>query len=137
MKTKAKTGILLGVIVLALASVLAYRALTSRVYSEANKPEGEAIVAALEGYKRDQGRFPDRLGQLVPKYLPATPVPAQLTLIAYAAPEDGSACWYAYQVHRDYYEEYDCVKRSWKTREYNDSTVMKHPRVEFIRGPHP
>ena len=64
-------------------------------------------------------------------------VPAQLTLIAYAAPEDGSACWYAYQVHRDYYEEYDCVKRRWKTREYNDSTAMKHPRVEFIRGPHP
>ena len=137
MRSKTKVGMLLVVIVLALGLVLAYRAFTSRVYSEANKPEGEAIVAALESYKRDQGRFPEGLGRLVPKYLPAMPVPAQLTLIAYAASEDGSACWYAYQVHRDYYEEYDCVKRSWKRREYNDSTVMKHPRVEFIRGPHP
>lgn len=34
-----------------------------------SKKRGECIVAALNSYYGDHGRYPDRLNQLVPKYL--------------------------------------------------------------------
>jgi hypothetical protein len=53
------------------------------------KSQAEKIVAALTAYKQDKGRYPDKLDELVPKYLNAIEHPLLGDGWIYAAPPDG------------------------------------------------
>ena len=98
-----------------------------------NKPAGESIAAAVESYKQKNGRFPGRLQDLVPAHLAAIPKPASKQfVIVYAANHGGSQCWVAYQVQRDSYQEYDCLKRSWSPLAVEKTHVLGHPNAQVL-----
>lgn len=97
-----------------------------------NKAAAEAIAVAAQEYRKSTGRYPKRLEDLVPKYLPAMPQAGKYFYIVYAAQPDGSQCWVAYQVHRDRFEELDCRKGTWGDYEIEDAQVSKHPDAQYL-----
>ena len=131
MKTGAKAAILLGC--LGLAGVAAYKGCSALVYDEVNKPAGLALAAAVEAYAAEHKRYPARLEDLVPKHMPALPRPARYTIIAYAPLPDGTQCYIAYTVHRDYFDEYDCRLRRWNTRDYEDTQALRY-QPQLLKG---
>jgi hypothetical protein len=103
------------------------------IFSDENKASGESIAAAVEAFSKAEGRYPQRLEELRPKYLAAIPSAGEHFGIVYAAEPDGKQCWLAYQIHRDSFQEYDCQKRAWLMVEYEDSEAVRHPKAEWIR----
>jgi hypothetical protein len=122
--------VLLGIVV---AAVLLFRGCVALVFSDENEAAGKSIAAAVEAFRQEQGRYPERLEELRPKYLAAIPQAGEHFGIVYAADSAGKQCWVAYQVHRDSFEEYDCQKRAWLLVEYEDSQAVRHPKAEWIR----
>jgi hypothetical protein len=57
---------------------------------EATKESGDVIVAALERYRDDTGRYPDALERLVPGQLGRLPPPAWGTAWRYGTFQDGA-----------------------------------------------
>lgn len=101
--------------------------------SDENKAAGESLAAAVEAYKLQQGRYPERLEDLVPKVIAEIPQAGQYFLIVYAVEPGGKQCWVAYQVHRDRFEEYDCRKHAWQNVEFEDSRAVRHPNAQKLR----
>ena len=112
-----------------------YRVTVAFVLSDENRPAGEAIVAAVQAYKLANGRFPEKLEQLQPRFLATIPQPAPATNFVYAAASDGATFWFGYQTHRDMFNEYDSSTRKWQYLEYEDSDALRMPRREFVMGP--
>ena len=100
--------------------------------STENKAAGESIAAAVQAYKKSNGRYPQQVEDLVPRYLHAVPDSGRYFVIVYAAEPGGSQCWVAYQVHRDRYEEFDCLKGAWTNVEIEDSHVFRHPNARKV-----
>ena len=76
----------------------------------------------------------ERLEEVVPKYLPAIPVPASKDfVIVYAADSAGKECWVAYQVHRDNFEEYDSAVGKWQLMEYEDTRALREEEKQVLR----
>ena len=103
--------------------------------ADENRPAGEQIVAAVEAYKRANGKYPAKLEMLQPKFLAAIPQPAKETNFVYAASSDGSAAWFGYQTPRDVFNEYDTRTRKWQYLEYEDSDALRMRTKEFVMGP--
>src|SRR5258708_31402236 len=73
----------------ALAGVVAagwflYRSTAAVLFTEENASSGYAISVALEAYKVNAGRYPDKLAGLSPRYLADVPMPAADTNFVYA-----------------------------------------------------
>jgi hypothetical protein len=72
---------------------------TIRLNNELAGPRAEAVLAALDHYKSDHGRYPDRLDALVPRYLAKVPL-AKVAIgfneLHYFLSEDGTEArlWY-------------------------------------------
>jgi hypothetical protein len=128
-----RNAVIAGAVVVAVFVI--YRGIVPHVLPEENRPAGEAIVAALEAYKRANGRYPEKLAQLQPRFLAAIPQPVSGTNFAYAATSDGTACWFGYQTPRDMYNEYDSRVRKWQYLEYEDSDALRMRVKEFVMGP--
>ena len=47
--------------------------ITVRIDMSGAREKGDTLVAALQAYQAKTGQYPDKLGQLVPDYLPAIP----------------------------------------------------------------
>ena len=123
------------VAVLVVAVVLLYRSITASFFGEENAAAGNAIVGALEAFKRGNGRYPEKLALLTPKPLAEIPQPAPDTNFVYAVSSDGKECWFGYQSRRGTLNEYDCSTHKWAYRDYEDSDALRFPRKEFVRGP--
>ena len=119
------------VAIVVIAGLLFFLGITF-IFSDENEAAGKSIAAALEAFSKEQGRYPERLAELTPKYLAAIPAAGKYFPIVYAADSDGKQCWLAYAVHRDSLQEYDCQKRTWQLTEYEDSRAVKHPKAERI-----
>ena len=117
------------------AAYVIYRGIVVFVLADENQPAGEKIVAAVETYKRANGRFPEKLAQLQPRFLAAIPQPASGTNFVYAASSDGTTCWFGYQTRRDMFNEYDSSTHKWQYLEYEDSDALKRLTKEFVMGP--
>jgi len=69
---------------------------TVRANNTLARHRAHQIVAACDAFSRDQGRLPDSLAQLVPRYLPSVPL-AKYTLLSnrffYFAGERHSLMW--------------------------------------------
>jgi hypothetical protein len=97
-----------------------------------NKPAAESIAASVEAFHRANGRYPQRLEELVPKFLPEIPQAGEWSPIFYAADPGGTRCWIAYGVHRDDFQEYDCQKQAWQLVDYDESEAVKHPARQVL-----
>jgi len=65
---------------------------SSRV--EQTKKAGAELIDSLESYKKDMGRYPEALSDLIPKHLGRIPEPTYGTgKWVYASEEDGNAFW--------------------------------------------
>lgn len=100
-----------------------------------DQPGAERIVRALDAYHAGKGHYPPSLDALVPGHLPALPAPRRFGSIGYAPLDDGRGCLVGYFTHRDFLEEYDCRARTWASREYGDSRLVKAAPVQWLRGP--
>jgi hypothetical protein len=121
--------------IVVVAALVIYRFVVPRVLADENRPAGEAIVTAAEAYKRANGRFPEKLAQMQPRFLAAIPQPVSGTNFVYAASSDGTTCWFGYQTHRDMFNEYDSRTRKWQYLEYEDSDALRMLGKEFVMGP--
>ena len=132
-KARNLRGALIVVAIFALGFV-GLRACTRSIFNEVSKPGGVALAAAIEAYQRAHGRCPEKLEQLVPEILPRLPEPAEHTIFAYRTLPDGSQCWLAFKVHRDFFQEYDSRTRAWTLQEYDDSQAIK-PGRQIVAPP--
>ena len=117
------------------AAYVIYRGIVVFVLADENQPAGEKIVAAVETYKRANGRFPEKLAQLQPRFLAAIPQPVSGTNFVYAASSDGTTCWFGYQTRRATLNEYDSQTRKWQYLDYDDSDALRMRVKEFVMGP--
>jgi hypothetical protein len=100
--------------------------------SDENVAAGKSIVAAIEAFNGKNGRYPEKLEELVPRFLPEIPQAGQYFGIYYAAEPGGTQCWLAYGVHRDRVEEYDCSAHTWINLEVDDSAALRHPAKQVL-----
>lgn len=100
--------------------------------SDENEAAGKSIVSAIEAYNGKNGRYPDKLEDLVPRFLPEVPQAGEWFGIFYAAEAGGTQCWLAYGVHRDRVEEYDCTAHTWTNVEVDDSAAVRHPKRQAL-----
>lgn len=74
------------------------------------RERAERIIAAAESYKAANGRYPERLEQLVPRFIPEIPAKAKLTLLdngfSYHAATDNHTLMYVFMppFGRRYYQ---------------------------------
>lgn len=108
----------------------------SAITNNENKAASESIAAAVQSFKEMNGRYPAKLEQLVPAFLPELPKAGKYFSILYAAEPGGAQCWVAYQVHRDRYEEYDCRKQVWINVEIEDSEVFRRDAQRIVPEMH-
>ena len=128
-----KTGAALAAVVAALAFLS--RSTAAVLFTEENASSGYAITVALEAFKLNSGRYPEKLALLKPRYLAEVPTPASDTNFVYAVSADGKECSFAYQVGRGGVNEYECGTRKWGHYEYEDSTALRSLSKEFVMGP--
>jgi hypothetical protein len=112
-----------------------YKLVVAFVLADANEPASEQIVAAVERYKLGNKRYPEKLSELQPKYLPKIPQPAPDTNFIYATSSDGTIAWFGYQTQRDTFIEYDSRTRKWQSLDYSASDALQAPNKEFVMGP--
>ena len=112
-----------------------YKLVVVFVLTDANQPPSEQIVAAVEAYKLGNKRYPEKLAQLQPKYLPKIPQPAAGTNFVYATSSDGMTAWFGYQTQRDTFVEYDSRTRKWENLDYSASDALQVQDKEFVMGP--
>jgi hypothetical protein len=112
-----------------------YRLVVAFVLGDANQPASEQIVAAVETYKLGNKRYPEKLSELQPKYLPKIPHPAPDTNFVYATSSDGTIAWFGYQTQRGTFIEYDSRTRKWQKLEYSASDALQAQNKEFVTGP--
>lgn len=89
-------------------------------YNTEDQPKAELIIAALEAYRSSNGRYPPKLDALTPQFMPQLPVPRRHGIIEYIVDESGKKCWVAYNTHRDYVQEYDCITHDWQVLDYGE-----------------
>ena len=70
-----KSGVALAVLVAALWFL--YRNTAAVLFTEENASSGYAIASALEEYRLNAGRYPEKLAELKPRYLAEIPRPAE------------------------------------------------------------
>ena len=135
--TRIPTGRRLKVVVACAVLIVLYLAWRAvpYVFADENRGPGERIVAAFEKYKAANGRYPERLDALVPAFLPQIPTPVIDTNFVYAASEDGSAAWFAYQNPRETLTEYDSRTRQWQDLDYPASGALSMRVKHFVKGP--
>jgi hypothetical protein len=126
--------------VTALAAVLAagyflYRSTATVLFAEENAAAGYEISRALETFKLNSGRYPEKLALLQPRYIPEVPKPEPGTSFVYAVSSDGKECFFAYQVSRGGLNEYDCGTKRWGHYDYEDSSALRATSKEFVMGP--
>ncbi len=81
----------------------------------AAKKLGDMIVAALDRYRMERGRFPDRLEDLVPQYLESLrPVPAGTGKWQYGVTLGGQVYKLGFFGSRPDSYWYDTSKKTWK-----------------------
>ncbi len=112
-----------------------YKVVVVFVLTDANHPAGEQIVAAFEAYKLANKRYPEKLAELQPTYLPQMPQPAPGTNFVYATSSDGATAWFGYQTQRDTFVEYDSGTRKWQSLDYSASDALRMQNKEFVMGP--
>ena len=100
--------------------------------NDENEAAAKSIADAIAAYNGKNGRYPEKLEQLVPRFLPEVPQAGEWFPIYYAAEPGGTQCWLAYGVHRDRVEEYDCSTRQWINYEWEDSTATRHAKVQIL-----
>jgi hypothetical protein len=106
--------------------------------SKPHGPEGlerdaaAQLVMALQAHRERNGRFPQRLQELVPREIPA--LPDVNGWLVYAAEPDGSQCWLLDQVVWDAMNEYDCRERRWRGLDISQSHAWTHPNRQRIEG---
>lgn len=119
-----------------LVAVYAIYRLIPYALADENRPAGEQIVAAVEMYKLNNKKYPEKLAQLQPKYLAKIPRPAPGTNFVYATSSDGATAWFGYQTPRDTFNEYDSRTRKWQQNiDYEDSDALRMRTKEFVMGP--
>jgi hypothetical protein len=134
LRTNWRRRSVLGAAVL-VALVVVYKLVVITVLTDENRRAGEEIVAAIEAFKQQNKRYPEKLAQLQPKYLGKIPLPAPGTNFVYAASPDGTAAWFGYQTQQDTFNEYDTRTRKWQRLEYEDSEALRVQAREFVLGP--
>jgi hypothetical protein len=134
LRTNWRRRSVLGAAVL-VALVVVYKLVVITVLTDENRRAGEEIVAAIEAFKQQNKRYPEKLAQLQPKYLGKIPLPARGTNFVYAASSDGTAAWFGYQTQQDTFNEYDTRTRKWQRLEYEDSEALRVQAREFVLGP--
>ena len=82
------------------------------------------IASALQSYRERNGRFPQKVEELVPQFMPA--MPRIEHWLVYAAEPDGSQCWIVDQVIWDSMDEYDCAERRWRGTDVSQSRAWQH-----------
>ena len=92
-----------------------------------NMAEALPVVAALDAYKQKNGRYPDSLALLHPRFLGRLPQLAPGNALHYAASPAGDQCWLAIVywheagfLPSDRANEYECASRSWTNVDYDD-----------------
>lgn len=107
--------------------------------NSANLQEAKRVVAALDDYKRKNGRFPADLAALRPGHLAADPTMASRATLYYASTPAGDGCWLAIVLWlgpgffpSDNGNEYDCATGQWTVKDVND---LKARPVEASRPP--
>ena len=96
--------------------------------NDINMRETLPVVAALDAYRKKNGRYPDNLAALHPEYLPRLPALAERTPLYYAV--EGDQCWLAIVYWRDAgllphdrVNEYECKTREWTNLDYVELTA--------------
>src|SRR5207248_10731498 len=74
-----------------------YKLVVIFVLTDENQPASEEIVAAAEVYKPSNKRYPEKIAQLQPKYLPQIPQPAPGTNFVDATNSDDTAARLGYR----------------------------------------
>ena len=105
--------------------------------NSANLQEAKRVVAAIDDYKRKNGRFPTELAALRPAHLAADPKMAGRATLYYASTPAGDGCWLAIVFWlrpglfpSDDVNEYDCAAGQWKVKDFNE---LKAQPVEVSR----
>ena len=105
--------------------------------NSANLQEAKRVVAAIDDYKRKNGRFPAELAALRPGHLAADPNMAGRATLYYASTPAGDGCWLAIVfwlrpglLPSDDVNEYDCASGQWKVKDVNE---LKARPVEVSR----
>jgi hypothetical protein len=117
------------------ATIVVYKLLMIFVFTDANRPAGEEIVAAVEAFKAGNKRYPEKLAQLQPKYLGKVPRPAPATNFVYGVSSDGAAAWFGYQKSNGGLSEYSSDTRKWRDIDYDESYALRMGTKEFVIGP--
>lgn len=91
-----------------------------------NLGEAKRVVAALEEFKRRNGRYPTSLAALRPAYLSSDPKLHERTRLYYLDTHDGAGCSLAIVywlrpgfLPSDDGNEYDCAAREWQVKDFN------------------
>jgi hypothetical protein len=126
---KSRAGLIVAVAIL---GALVFLWNSCSFFNYENKDAAETIAAAVRAYQRDNGRYPARLEDLVPRYLAEIPQAGEWSPMFYAAEPGGAQCWIAYGVHRDDFQEYDCLQHTWQLVDYDDSKAVKHPARQAL-----
>ncbi len=92
----------------------------------ANLEEANRVVAAIEEFKRKNGRYPANLDALRPAYLASDPQLQRRTALYYLDTPTGDGCSLAIVywmrpgfLPSDDGNEYDCAKRYWEVKDIN------------------
>jgi hypothetical protein len=117
---------------LGVAGYVAWR-LVAFASADENQPAAEKMVTALETFRAANGKAPERLEELQPKFFAKLPRPAPETNFVYAAAPDGKTFWFGYQTSRDNLAEYDSRARKWEYVEYDDSFVLRQRNKQFVK----
>jgi hypothetical protein len=124
-----------GLVVAGAIAVVAYLAwrLVAFVSADENRPAAEKMVTALETFRSANGKAPEKLDELQPKFFAKLPRPMPDTHFVYAAAPDGKSFWFGYQTSRDNLAEYDSRARKWEYVDYEDSFVLRQRNKQFVK----
>jgi len=134
LRTNWRRRSVLGAAVL-VALIVIYKLVVILVLTDENRRAGEEIVAAIEAFKQQNKRYPEKLAQLQPKYLGKIPQPAPGTNFVYAVSSDGTSAWFGYQTSKGGLSEYGSETRKWREVEYSESDALRMQAREFVLGP--